>query len=128
MPSGSGISERFLVQVWQQLPARADLMTERGEPMRLIYPGRENDDQGADLRDAVILSVQGLLKGDIEFHRRSSDWKKHRHHQNPEYNRTILHVVMWRDTEPVTHLQNGKEVPILALHRYLETTALQQMN
>jgi len=103
-------------------------MTERGEPMRLIYPGRENDDQGADLRDAVILSVQGLLKGDIEFHRRSSDWKKHRHHQNPEYNRTILHVVMWRDTEPVTHLQNGKEVPILALHRYLETTALQQMN
>jgi hypothetical protein len=61
--------------------------------MRLIYPGRENDDQGADLRDAVILSAQRLLQGDIEFHRWSSDWRKHHHHQNPEYNRTILHVV-----------------------------------
>ena len=93
MPPESGISERLLIQVWQQLPARADLITEEGKPMRLIYPGRENDDQGADLRDAVILSARRLLKGDIEFHRWSSDWKKHQHHQNPEYNRTILHVV-----------------------------------
>jgi len=128
MPSGSGISERFLVQVWQQLPGRADLITEEGEPIHLIYPGRENDDQGADLRDAVILSAQRLLQGDIEFHRWSSDWRKHRHHQNPEYNRTILHVVMWRDTEPVTHLQNGEKVPILVLNKYLETTACQQMS
>ncbi|MGB2814835.1 MAG: DUF2851 family protein [Dehalococcoidales bacterium] len=128
MPSGSGISEHLLVQAWQQLPGRADLITEEGEPMRLIYPGRENDDQGADLRDAVILSAQRLLKGDIEFHRWSSDWKKHYHHQNPEYNRTILHVVMWRDTEPVTHLQNGEEVPILVLNRHLETAACPQMS
>jgi len=128
MPSGSGISEHLLVQFWQQLPGRADLVTEEGKPIHLIYPGRENDDQGADLRDAVILSARRLLQGDIEFHRWSSDWRKHHHHQNPEYNRTILHVVMWRDTEPVTHLQNGEEVPILVLHKYLETTACQQMS
>ena len=119
-PPESIISEDLLIKVWQQLPGRPDLVTEEGEPIQLIYPGRENDDQGADLRDAVILSPQKLLKGDIEFHRRSSDWRKHHHHQNPEYNRTILHVVMWRDTGPVTRLQNGQEAPILALNRHME--------
>jgi len=36
--------------------------------------------------------------------------------------------VMWRDTEPVTHLQNGEEVPILVLSRHLEATARPQMS
>ncbi|TES87731.1 MAG: DUF2851 family protein, partial [Dehalococcoidia bacterium] len=84
--SGARISERFLIQVWQRLPGGADLITEGGEVMHLIYPGRENDDQGADLRDAVIISNQELMKGDIEFHRWSSDWRRHYHHQNPAYN------------------------------------------
>ncbi len=63
------------------------------------------------------------MKGDIEFHRWSSDWKRHRHHQDPAYNGTVLHAVMWRDTEPVTQLQSGKQVPVLVLNRYLERTA-----
>jgi len=117
------ISERFLIQVWQRLPVRTGLISEQGEIIQLIYPGMENDDQGADLKDAVISLDQELVKGDIEFHRWSSDWKKHHHHQNPAYNSTILHVVMWRDTESVTYLQSGRRVPILVLSRYLETTA-----
>lgn len=95
--------------------------------MQLIYPGRENDDRGADLTDAVISLGQGLIKGDIEFHRWSSDWRRHQHHQDPAYNSTILHVVMWRDTEPVTQLQNEKKVPILALSRHLKIATRQRM-
>jgi hypothetical protein len=125
--SGAEISERFLIQVWQRLTGRADLITEEGELIHLIYPGRGNDDRGADLRDAVILSAQGLRKGDIEFHRWSSDWQRHHHHQDPAYNGTVLHVVMWRDTEPVTQLQNEKKVPILALSQHLETAAQRRM-
>ena len=125
--SEAGISEYYLIQVWQRLPRRAALITEEDEPIHLIYPGRGNDDRGADLRDAVILTRQGLVKGDIEFHRWSSGWKRHRHHQDPAYNRTILHAVMWCDTGPVTQLQNGKQVPVLALSKHLESTAKQRM-
>jgi hypothetical protein len=121
--SESGISEDHLIQVWEQLPSSVDLITEDNEPIRLIYPGRGNDDRGADLRDAVITTNGGLLKGDIEFHLWSSDWKRHRHHQNPAYNRTILHAVMWRDTEPVTYLQNGQSVPVLVLNKHLRSAA-----
>jgi len=118
--SGDRISERFLIQFWQCLPDRTDLTTEEGEPVHLVYPGRENDDRGADLRDAVILFNQGLTKGDIEFHLWSADWRKHHHHRDPSYNGTILHVVMWRGTELATQLQSGKKIPILVLSKLLE--------
>ncbi len=90
------LSERQLVKIWQhQLLDKTELITEGSEPVKVIYPGRINDDQGADFRDAVIATSQGLVKGDIELHVKSSDWRVHHHHQNPAYNRVILHVVMW---------------------------------
>ncbi len=93
--------------------------------MRLIYPGRENDDRGADIKDAVILAEQGLLKGDIEFHLQSGGWKRHRHHLDPAYNSTILHVVMWPRSETTT-LQSGQKVPVLALSKYLDRAGRQR--
>jgi len=126
MPSKGKISERFLFQVWQHLPGRADLVTEEGEPVRLIYPGRENDDRGADIKDAVILTEQGLIKGDIEFHLRASDWKRHRHHLDPAYNDTILHVVMWPGNKTATTLQSGERAPVLVLSKYLDRARYQR--
>ena len=47
--------ESQLIKVWQyQLLDRTGLVTEGGEPIEIIYPGRINDDKGADFRDAVI--------------------------------------------------------------------------
>jgi len=88
--------ESLIVSIWQsQLLERTDLTTEDGEPIRVIYPGRLNDGQGADLLDAVVATRRGLSRGDIEVHVKSSGWQAHHHHQNPIYNRLILHVVMW---------------------------------
>lgn len=115
------VPERQLVEIWQhQLPEKSELITEDGRVVKIIYPGRINDDQGADFRDAVIATDQGLVKGDIELHVKSSDWRVHQHHHNPAYNRVILHVVMWRDTDAATILQNGSSVPVLALHKYVK--------
>ena len=91
----STFSERQIVKIWQQLSLNGtELNTERGEPLKIIYPGRINDDRGADFRDAVIATSRGLTKGDIEIHVKSSDWQAHRHHHDQVYNRVILHVVM----------------------------------
>ena len=108
-----------MVETWQQLMDRAELTTAGGEPIRIIYPGRKNDDRGADFRDAVIATSQGIIKGDIEVHIKSSDWQAHRHHQDPAYNRVILHVVLWHNSEAATNLHNGKTAPILALDKYI---------
>ena len=125
----NSLTESLIVKIWQyQLLDRTDLTTEEGEPIRIIYPGRINDDRGADLLDAVIITSQGLIKGDIEVHVKSSDWRAHHHHQDPTYNRAILHVVMWRNTEVTTDLQNGGKVSILALHKYTKNPASQWTN
>ena len=113
------IPERVVVERWQQLTDRADLTTTDGELIRIIYPGRKNDGRGADFRDAVIATSQGIIRGDIEVHVKSSDWQVHRHHQDPVYNRVRLHVVLWHDGKAATNLHNGKTAPILAIDKYL---------
>ena len=116
------LPESLVVKIWQhQLLDRNDLATEDGEPIKIIYPGRINDDRGADLLDAVIDTGRGLVKGDIEVHVKSSSWRAHGHHEDPNYNRVILHVAFWHDTGIVTSLQNGGRVSTLALHRYVNS-------
>ena len=91
--------ESLIVKIWQRLLLNGtDLTTERGKPLKIVYPGRVNDDRGADFRDAVIATSQGLIRGDIEVHVSSSAWQAHQHHQDPVYNRVILHVVLLRAT------------------------------
>jgi hypothetical protein len=102
----------------ESLPGRTDLFTEEDGPVRIVYPGRPNDDRGADLRDAVIDTGRGLVTGDIEVHVRSSGWRAHDHHEDPVYNRVVLHVVFWNDAPRAVFLQNGRRVPTLALHRF----------
>ena len=112
--------EGQVINLWQRLLAhRTELTTEAGEPIKIIYPGRINAEQGADFRDAVIATNQGLMKGDIEVHAKSSSWRAHRHHRNPVYNQVVLHVVIWHDTKAATKLQNGDGIPTLALYRYI---------
>ncbi|MFC2072976.1 DUF2851 family protein [Chloroflexota bacterium] len=117
----NNLSESQVIRIWQhQLLDRTVLITEGGEPIEVIYPGRKNDDRGADFRDAVIATSRGLIRGDIEVHVKSSGWRDHRHHQDAVYNRVILHVVMWHSTNTATNLENGREVPILALDKYVK--------
>lgn len=109
-------SEKDVVTAWQKrICSGVALTTGQGEPVEIVYPGRHNDSQGADFRDAVITFGGRLMKGDIEVHVRSRDWTSHRHHLDPVYNRVILHVVWWHDSGVPTSLCNGDTVPVLAL-------------
>ena len=109
------IRETDIVRVWQGM-AQEKLVTENGEAFQVIYPGRPNGGQGADLLDAVIRTPEGVVIGDIEIHAKSSEWQSHHHNGDPGYNRVILHVVLRRDTE-ITVRQDGNKVPILALEK-----------
>jgi len=123
------VSESQIIKIWQhQLLEATELVTEDGEPVRIIYPGRSNDDRGADFRDAVIALGGRVIKGDIEVHIKSSGWQAHRHHRDPIYNRVILHVVMWHDAMSAIHLQNGASIPTLVLDKYTKISTCQLPN
>jgi len=110
------LSENTLVKIWRyQLLEKERLATEDGQPVKIIYPGRINNGQGADFRDAVIEIGGKLLKGDVEIHVRSGDWRNHHHHLDKTYNSVVLHVVMIHNSRTATILENGTEVPVLAI-------------
>ena len=109
------ISEESIALIWPQLLGR-ELITEGGERIKVIYPGRANGDSGPDFRDAIIvIDNSNLAKGDVEIHVKSSDWYRHGHHFDSKYNNVILHVVVQRDANSATLAQSGKSIPVLCL-------------
>lgn len=109
-------SEKEAVRVWGLLN-KEELVSEDGEPVKVVYPGRPNDDRGADFRDAVICIAGGLKRGDIEVHAKTSDWWAHGHHRDPRYKKVVLHVVMRHDSEVMAGGKN--RIPVVALEKYI---------
>ena len=113
------LSEADLVVVWEgQLLARRSLRTEDGRPLRVIYRGLPAaGGAGPDFRDAVVATPEGPRRGDVELHVRASDFRRHGHHENPEYDGVVLHVVFDAEGEAATALSDGAVAPVLVVPR-----------
>jgi len=109
--------EKEITLRWQALVGK-EIATQDGRRLKVIYPGRANGDVGPDFRNAVIaMNESQVVKGDVEIHVRSSDWYRHGHHRNPEYDHVILHAVLWDDCNSPTLVQNGTSVPVVHLSK-----------
>ncbi len=118
------ITEKQLANLWERRAARsADLHTDKGARVRVLYPGRPGVTAGPDFRDALLLvEGQGLVHGDVEVHLRQRDWRAHRHQHDPNYNGVALHVALEPDAVPaVTH--SGVSPPVVGLRSLLDITA-----
>ncbi len=100
--------------VWQhRLFDGVGLTTVDGRPLRIIDNGRLNTDAGPDFFNAKI-SIDGCVwAGNVEIHRRASDWRRHNHHLDSAYDTVILHVVEVADASVCR--TNGEEIPTLVL-------------
>ena len=115
------ITEKQLANLWERRAARsADLHTDKGARVRVLYPGRPGVTAGPDFRDALLLvEGQGLVHGDVEVHLRQRDWRAHRHQHDPNYNGVALHVALEPDAAPaVTH--SGVTPPVVGLRSLLD--------
>ena len=119
--SRTEVTEKQVTAAWQSLlKTGCKLKTEKGQSLRVIYPGKSSDVPGSDFQDAVIKVDRHLLKGNIELHVKSSDWHKHEHDRNPIYNSVVLHVALQYDYEGDIRTQNGAVIPAVTIGRYLE--------
>ena len=97
------------------------LHTEDGSRLEVLSPGRWNKGGGPDHVNAeILLEGRGHLKGDVEVHLLSSDWRRHGHDKQEGYTRVCLHVVFWNDEGGgfVKDL-HGRDIPQLALSRHI---------
>ncbi len=102
-------------QDWNDWPLR----TCQGQSIRVLHPGKWNNDQGPDFIGAQIFIDQVLWVGAVEIHVHAADWFRHHHPTDPNYLPVILHVV-WMQV-PL-----HPDIPTLELSRYLTVPKLKQ--
>jgi hypothetical protein len=117
------MTERLLQYIWQfQYYNKHDLVTVTGERLAIIHPGTYNIHQGPDFTGGRIKLDGNTWIGNIELHVNASDWKRHQHSNDKNYNNVILHVVWNNDGEcqgqnfPTVIL--GDRVPKVLLQQY----------
>lgn len=91
------MTERLLQFIWQfQYFNKNELASVADENVQVIFPGQYNTNQGPDFTDAKIKIDNTVWAGTVELHIKTSDWEKHDHQNDSNYNNVILHVV-WED-------------------------------
>jgi len=88
------MNEYLLQYLWKHaLFTPHSLKTTDGEPVTVIRPGKHNQHAGPDFLESSIKIGTTTWVGNVEIHLRTSDWLKHQHEKNPNYQNLILHVV-----------------------------------
>ncbi len=115
--------EEPLHLIWKYRLFRVPLIDLDDSPVELVDPGRHNLDSGPDFLNARIRSEEILWAGNVEIHRKASEWYQHGHHLDPAFDNVILHVVL----DPDCQVRNSKgreirtvrlEIPPEILRRY----------
>ncbi|GFH99872.1 DUF2851 family protein [uncultured Phocaeicola sp.] len=106
--------EQLLHYVWKHkiFPLK-ELKTTTGQQVEVIDTGLANSNAGPDFFNAKLKLDDVLWIGNIEIHRKSSDWFKHGHHTDASYNSVILHIASEIDTE--ISRSNGEKIPQMQL-------------
>lgn len=92
------MKEAFLHHLWKFKLLHSDLKLTTGECITVVHPGTHNHDAGPDFFNAKIKIDDILLAGNVEVHVKSSDFLRHGHQYNLNYDQLILHVVLENDS------------------------------
>jgi len=118
------INERLLQFIWQfQYFNNNELTTNTADSVQVISPGQYNSNQGPDFTNAKIVVDNTTWIGSVELHIKTSDWNRHKHQEDKNYNNVILHVV-WEDDE--TPVSVSFYVPVIELKSRVAKILLQR--
>lgn len=112
------MTEDFLHYIWQFRLYGAGLRLATGETLDVIHPGIHNTDAGPDFFNARIQIGDTVWAGNVEVHVQSSEWYRHKHQQDRNYDNIILHVV-WHNDQQV-YRASGEMIPTLELSGRIE--------
>lgn len=104
--------EELMYFVWSQRLFNS-ITTLDQSPIEIIHPGLRNHDVGPDFFNAKVRIDGVVWAGNVEMHCKSSDWYRHKHHDNPAYDNVILHVVLQADA--VISRPNGQPIQTVVM-------------
>ena len=98
------MEEDFLHYIWKYNLYDKQALVYKDKKIEILSVGEHNFDAGPDFFNAQIVINNTTLVGNIEIHKKSSDWNRHKHNIDKAYDNVILHLVYENDTE----IQNTK--------------------
>lgn len=119
VPRVGDVPEVVLARVWQDGWHARELRATDGRRVSVVYRGVWTHSDGPDFRDALIDAGGELLRGAVELHRRASDWRRHGHDANPDYNDVVLHVVLANDLPEPIQTPDGRALTTVELAAFL---------
>jgi hypothetical protein len=93
-------TEEQLQLSWCRLKQGSSAETVSGKEIVIYSPGTWNLEAGPDFGNAKIAIDGRELTGNVEIHKKASDWINHGHSSDPRYSDIILHVVAEDDASP----------------------------
>src|SRR5690606_11310358 len=120
--------EEFLHYVWHNKKFDfSNAKTVCNKEITVIDSGKYTKGTGADFFNAQLIIEDIRWVGNVEIHLNSSDWYLHNHHNDPNYNNVILHVVWNHDVD--VYYRDQTVLPVLELKNYVaETLKSEYMN
>ena len=101
--------EQLLYHLWSSGKyLSSDMCLTDGTPFEVIDAGLRNFNSGPDFFNAKINIANTTWAGNVEIHQSSSDWYRHNHHKDKNYDSVILNVVMKHDSE--IYRTNGEKI------------------
>lgn len=116
------VSETVVQKIWlRQDFLTDDLTTSSGETLRVHSPGRWNLQEGPDFKEAVLEIGGKQMVGDVEVHFYPEDWRHHGHDKDGNYDRVVLHVLLFGGNPGEEQIQthSGKRFAEFCLLEYL---------
>ncbi|MFA5589003.1 MAG: DUF2851 family protein [Bacteroidales bacterium] len=108
------VPEEFLCFIWENRLFSTDkLKTIDNESIEVVHAGRRNSHSGPDFFNAKIKIGETLWAGNIEIHKKASDWERHNHSGDRAYENVILHVVEQADRQ--IRRENGTKIATLEM-------------
>jgi len=106
------MKEEYLHYIYRTKQLGKNFTTTKGLEVEVLDFGFYNHNSGPDFLECKIKLNGKIWAGQIEFHVKSSDWIKHKHQNDSNYNNVILHLVYKHDLE----IKSGKyELPVVEL-------------
>ena len=110
------MDEQVLHLVWKYcLLNQLQCYTTNGERIQIVSPGTHNNqNSGPDFSTSKIRIGDNLWVGNVEIHKKTSDWYIHRHHLDKAYENVVLHVVYEDD---IGESEDSDSLPIIELKK-----------
>ncbi len=126
MQSRQKISEQQFHKIWENQNFIQELKTQQGEDINVLFPGEYNENEsGPDFKHARIKLGNFTFVGDVEIDLDYSDWKRHGHNINRNYNKTILHICFTNaQKQSYVYTSDGRKVPSLFLENIVPAEKL----